>query len=116
MAHREHLERLKQGVEAWNAWRREHPSIRPDLSGAYLAGANLREINFTYADLAGANLRRASLYHANLSYADLTDANLMGADLAGANLQGVSLTLTDIRGTNLRHSIFERRSLIPSSE
>ena len=33
MANEEHLARLKQGVEAWNAWRAKNRRIRPDLTG-----------------------------------------------------------------------------------
>jgi hypothetical protein len=48
MANDEHVALLKQGVEAWNAWREENPNILPDLSNADLSkasliGANLRE-------------------------------------------------------------------------
>src|SRR6516165_12815690 len=32
---------LKKGVDTWNAWRRENPDIRPDLSGAGSARAQL---------------------------------------------------------------------------
>ena len=42
MANDEHVAMLKQGVDAWNAWRRENPHIRPDLLGADLSGADLR--------------------------------------------------------------------------
>ena len=52
MANDEHVALLKQGVEAWNAWRDENPGIRPDLSEADLSKANL-----SYANLRGANLR-----------------------------------------------------------
>ena len=31
MANEEHVALLKQGAEAWNAWRHENPDIRPDL-------------------------------------------------------------------------------------
>jgi hypothetical protein len=31
MANPEHLEILKQGVEAWNEWREKNPDIEPDL-------------------------------------------------------------------------------------
>jgi hypothetical protein len=34
MANQQHLAILKQGVEVWNQWRKEHPEIRPDLSEA----------------------------------------------------------------------------------
>jgi hypothetical protein len=49
MANPEHLEILKQGVEVWNKWREDNPSIRPDLSEAHLsnvefsnAGGNIK--------------------------------------------------------------------------
>ena len=41
MANKKHVARLKQGVEAWNQWRRENPKIRPDLSRAGLIRASL---------------------------------------------------------------------------
>ncbi|HZO75777.1 MAG TPA: hypothetical protein VFB60_26490 [Ktedonobacteraceae bacterium] len=34
MANEEHLSTLKQGVEAWNQWRRMNPLTCPDLSHA----------------------------------------------------------------------------------
>ena len=36
MANPEHLARLKEGVEVWNRWRKEHPGMRPDLYEAEL--------------------------------------------------------------------------------
>src|SRR5215510_11219760 len=71
MANDEHVALLKQGVDAWNAWRRYNPDIRPDLSEA---------------NLSGADLRRAHLYGANLTRADLSEADLSGADLRRADL------------------------------
>ena len=65
MATKEHLDLLRQGVDAWNAWRHKEPSIRPDLSGVEtLAGADL-----SGADLSGANLSEADLSEADLSQA-----------------------------------------------
>jgi uncharacterized protein YjbI with pentapeptide repeats len=60
MANDEHVAMLKQGVDAWNAWRRENPDIRPDLSAANLTGA----------DLSGADLTRANLTRADLEGAE----------------------------------------------
>jgi hypothetical protein len=45
MANPEHLEILKQGVEAWNTWRRANPSIEPDLTRASLSGAYPAQIS-----------------------------------------------------------------------
>ena len=55
----EHLKVLQRGVKAWNAWRAENVSIRPDL----------READLSRADLMGANLDEAILSGANLSHA-----------------------------------------------
>ena len=52
MANDEHFAILKQGVAAWNEWRRENPDIRPDLSGANLRGAKLSGANLRGADLS----------------------------------------------------------------
>ena len=43
MANEEQLAILKQGVEAWNRWRREHADV-PDLSGIQLGRAELRRV------------------------------------------------------------------------
>src|SRR3954452_1539816 len=96
MASKEHLARLKQGVEAWNQWRRENPDARPDLSQANLAGAHLVK-----ADLSGTNLFWADLAYANLHNADFSRANLFGANLCGANLHKAILHDADLCATGL---------------
>jgi len=57
MANQEHLEILKKGIEAWNKWRRQYPSKRPNLSEANLPGAHLTEPNLIGANLTEANAR-----------------------------------------------------------
>jgi uncharacterized protein YjbI with pentapeptide repeats len=64
---------LRTSVERWNAWRRTHPEIRPDLIEANLHEANLHEADLTRADLSGAILIDADLIRANLSRASLID-------------------------------------------
>ena len=78
MANEEHLKRLRQGAEAWNVWRKEHPEIRPDL-----AGANLDRTRLQDANLQDANLQDANLAHANLARANLARANLRGVIPSG---------------------------------
>jgi uncharacterized protein YjbI with pentapeptide repeats len=68
MADAEHVARLRQGVEAWNAWRRTNPAITPDLADANLMEAYLIEADLRGADLGGADLRKANLFGANGSY------------------------------------------------
>ncbi len=41
MANEEHLAILRQGVDAWNAWRQAHGDITPDLAGANLGRIDL---------------------------------------------------------------------------
>ena len=91
MANQEHLNILKQGVEAWNQWRKEHPDIRADLRDANLRGANLR----------GANLTRATLYNADLTGADLTGADIRDANFTGANLSFATLFTVHFRDADL---------------
>jgi hypothetical protein len=105
MANDEHIAILKKGVDAWNAWRRENPGIRPDLYEAdlrteNLGRADLRKADLRKADLRGAILTGAYLRGARLSGADLTGAHLRRADLSGARFRGAILT-----GANLQRSI-----------
>jgi uncharacterized protein YjbI with pentapeptide repeats len=81
MANPQHLAILKQGVEAWNRWRKETKIEAPDLSGADLGRANLRYANLLKADLSDANLIRADLGEAIILSTDLSRAGLSGADL-----------------------------------
>jgi uncharacterized protein YjbI with pentapeptide repeats len=103
MANADHIKRLRQGVDAWNAWRwrRKEPSVRPDLREADLTGANLGRADLTGADLHGANLGGADLHGANLGGANLSGAYLHGANLGGANLSGANLSGADFGGANL---------------
>lgn len=115
MANPEHLDRLLQGVEAWNRWREESPQIEPDLSFADLNGTNLSfanlinvdltaakliSTNLISAELISAGLSGANLSHANLSHANLLTANLGGADLSCANLSYANLYKTNFKGAN----------------
>jgi uncharacterized protein YjbI with pentapeptide repeats len=116
MANPKHVEILQQGVKAWNAWRRTHVNIKPDLSNCRLEGGNLSSIDFsnTYlenADLRGtvfvrASFRNAHLYnadarHANFDKADLRNANLQRALFQGATLSNARLSMAVLYEANL---------------
>jgi hypothetical protein len=103
MANPEHLDILKQGVEMWNQWRKDHADILPDLneadlSGADLSGANLGEADLRVANLSGADLSEATLCRADLSGADLSGADLEGAMLVKTNFTKATLTNCHIYG------------------
>ena len=84
MANSDQMDLLKQGSQAWNAWRAARTEAAVDLSGGALRGLDLAG-----ADLSGADLRNADLRGANLGGADLTNAHLEGANLFKATFNGV---------------------------
>ena len=101
MANPEHLKILKQGVEAWNKWRREHPDVYPDLSEANLSHASLIDANLISANLIGASLACANLVCAKLSRADLSYAYLISADLSHAKLSYAKLPFSTLSDADL---------------
>jgi hypothetical protein len=106
MPNAEHVQKLRQGVASWNAWRSETPQVRPDLAGLDWKEANLRRADLSNAILTGAKLHRARLSKVNLAHADLAGADLRAAyfrraDLTDANLRGANLKYAVMVGTNL---------------
>jgi uncharacterized protein YjbI with pentapeptide repeats len=114
MATPKHLKILKQGVDAWNAWRQKHPKIKINFQGADLSGADLRQANLSKVDLSGADLSDADLRGADLSDATLImahlkkarlrDADLSRATLIGAHLKKACLRNADLSDADLRNA------------
>ena len=131
MADASHLAKLREGIDAWNRWREEHPDVKPDLRDANLSqtdlsNADLSHVNLHHADLfsanlfradlviaylSGANLSHANLSHANLSRADLSYATLSGAYLSGADLSYAILTGAYLSRTNLSYATLSGANL-----
>jgi len=120
MANPEHLAKLKEGVEAWNQWRKENPNAEPDLSEANLFEADLTGANLFLADLSGVDLRGAHLDGADLRGAHLNGADLRGADLnnallvailLGANFSGANLTKVVARKADFSMAKLSRANL-----
>ena len=121
MANPEHLAILRRGVEEWNAWRKKHEEVRPDLDHADLSNVDLSNVNLSSANLAGANLTEANLDGADLNGAALDQATLLQANLARATLRGATLLSADLRKAilhradltqaNLRLAILEQANL-----
>ncbi|ESA35950.1 pentapeptide repeat-containing protein [Leptolyngbya sp. Heron Island J] len=102
----EHLEILKQGVEAWNRWREENPDLKPEFSRVNLRGfdckgANFENANFSYAELRGCRLEEANLSKTNLYNAFLRRTNLSRANLCKSNLDRAYLHAAHLDGANL---------------
>lgn len=85
---------LANGVQAWNAWRKENEYTSPDL----------REINLAFSDLRTVDLSDCVLLQADLGDSDLREANLRDADLVGANLQNANLANADLARADFTHS------------
>jgi len=101
MVNKKHLQIIRQGVDAWNEWRRKNPELRPNLRGADLHEADLYEADLSEADLSKANLTQANLGEANLSMASLCEADLRGANLYKAILTQANLYKADLCMVNL---------------
>ncbi|MEO1393156.1 MAG: pentapeptide repeat-containing protein [Cyanobacteria bacterium J06634_5] len=100
------IELIEQGVARWNQWRKNHPTIQPDLSHAYLfgqslAGFNLSGVNFERTCLIGAKLRGANLQNARLQATYASSADFSEADLRNARLDGSSFGEADFTQANL---------------
>ena len=96
MGDQQHLTLLKQGREAWNTWRKEHPEIQPnfssaDLSLTFLGGRDLSHANLRRPMLNGISLVRTDLRNADLDRAHPGDTNLSVTDLSGANFSEADL-------------------------
>jgi len=108
MANPEHVDKLIEGVDAWNAWRYVNPEIVPALWGAALEETDLGYANLNAADLEGADLSGTDLREANLNGAKLVAADLSGANLRGAYFARTNLKRADLEGADLRGAIFLR--------
>jgi uncharacterized protein YjbI with pentapeptide repeats len=99
MANEEQVALLKQGADAWNAWRERNLDILPDLSQADFTGMDITE-----ADLAGADLRKTNLSRSNLTRADLTGVDITEADLGQARLRRATLRTAKLRRANFNEA------------
>jgi uncharacterized protein YjbI with pentapeptide repeats len=125
LANENHLEILKKGVDIWNKWRQENPSVEPDLSSANLGGeilfeADLCRANLSKADLSSADLCQANLFEANLngakaSWGNFFKAYLRQAKLIKADLREADLSQADLAKANLSNADLSEADLIQAS-
>jgi uncharacterized protein YjbI with pentapeptide repeats len=128
MANPEHLARLREGVTAWNRWRREDPSAEPDLDGEDLSRLKLKGVNFSRTSLVGTKMagvdfgifaESACFVDSNLSRADLRAAKLTDGDFTGVlaretRFGWADLNRTDFTNADLRQADLASCSLRPS--
>lgn len=121
---------LAEGVQVWNEWRADNPTVTPNLHSIDLRNLDLTEVNFFSVDLSSANLSAAvlknadlrgsklvgaTLSHANLLEANLRNANLIRADFYEANLRDTDLRDTDLSQANLRDSNLRASQVLGAS-
>jgi hypothetical protein len=111
MANPEHVEHCKQGVDAWNYWRRRNLGVLPDLSSVDLSHADFSRANLSHTNLSWANLNGTILQNADLSHADLSRTYLVAAHLGGAHLGGAHLRYANLSHANLSHAILRSTNL-----
>ncbi|MBD2683436.1 MULTISPECIES: pentapeptide repeat-containing protein [Nostoc] len=116
MANEEHLAILRQGVEVWNTWRTKNRSIKPNIEGIDLRGANLGGADLRWVNLKNADVRGANLVDANLSKADLNNTNFSSCDVNNANLSAAYIRQgnfenVDLKGANLSQTDFTESNL-----
>ena len=86
-------------------------TLRPDLSGAPLAGLEFIAQDFHDVDLDEADLSSAVLASANFSGADLSGASLADATMMGSNLEEADMQFSDLSRTHLWFAKFNRADL-----
>ncbi|MEH2216873.1 MAG: pentapeptide repeat-containing protein [Nostoc sp.] len=82
------------------------------LRGLDAPGAELVDINLSYANLSKANLMESDFTNANLSYANLDNANLSQIKLSGANLSYAKLGFSQLNQANLSSANLSSANLI----
>src|SRR5262245_59971514 len=102
MANPEHVQGLRLGADAWNRWRAENPTIKPDLSD--LDFETIREICPVGPDLSGFNFDDADLRSTSIRNAATSNASFKGAYMVAADLCFAYFGNCDVRGAKLRLS------------
>jgi hypothetical protein len=131
MANEEQLKILRQGVKAWNEYRKENPfpqalqrwyEIYPDDIYAEnrdaqepiwidLSRVDLYGVNLSGSDLSGACFLESKLDDANFNEANLVRANFNGVRLYRANFTKAKLNKAEFRHADLRKASLENAVL-----
>jgi hypothetical protein len=115
MANPEHVKKLKEGVVAWNAWRKTSDGS-PDLSAVKLVGDSLRDydlrsVDFSCAHLDGVNFRGTKCDDCSFEKATLVGVVFSFAQLKRSIFRHSQVGLTAFRWCNLDESDFTAASL-----
>jgi uncharacterized protein YjbI with pentapeptide repeats len=126
---------LKQGVSAWNAWRKEYPDAQPDLSHADLRGLDVTRFNADYyyemedfqhemeyetewgesEPVNIVNLKEEEIVVEDDDLFPQNGFDLRNANLANAMLDGACLVGAHLAGAILENAILHGSDLIRAS-
>ena len=70
---KEYIERLKQGVNVWNSWRKANPDVNVDLTGCDLTNFQLQGV-----DLSGLTFKMPTLPELTSKVQNWLDVNCRG--------------------------------------
>ncbi len=104
MANQKQLKILRQGVVAWNKWRKDNPEVKPDLRYHLFKEQNFSEIIFSKTDARGAYFQNVNFEHANLDDINLRGANFIDVNLTRAELRNADFSGATLKRTNFFHS------------
>lgn len=110
MANPEHVRRLREGVEKWNAWRREGLEF-PDLTDVDLRGLRLTSLDLHACLLDGVVLDGAVLDFASFDSSFMIGASMKGASLVWCDFQSAQLTDADLSNSTLDFATFSHSNL-----
>jgi len=125
MANPEHVAKLKEGVDAWNKWRKTSDET-PDLSRVILEDLSLKRYYLTSANFSGARLSDVSFEEAFCDHcsfedasiirgifiaAELTACNFRYALIADCTFNACTFDQTDLTGADLSWNTFVDLSL-----
>jgi hypothetical protein len=116
MANPEHLKILRQGITVWNQWRKNNPSIKPDLSEIDFQKRNFAKANFSHANCYQSDFREANLAGASFEYANLPEtifsrANLSRADFFSATFVAAALDEANFEKVRMGSVVFAETNL-----
>ncbi len=116
VGNKDHVNKLLEGVDAWNAWRSENPDelIRfdnLDLSSDAVRGTKLWADDICRAGLSGLNLQKTHFERGSFAAADLFGADLRGCTLSQVDLSGTRLVVSVVDGTTrLYYCRYDRKT------
>jgi len=110
MANPEHVAKLKEGREAWNAWRKTSDET-PDLSGLVLDGFTLESYDLRSANFSGAELFDVSFLRALCDDCSFEEAFIVGCIFIVAKLHKSNFRKASITGCTFNACAFDQSEL-----